>query len=387
MKKRVTAALLTLCMLLALLPAGALAAELFDEVELHYQTVQSKWNDAEEYMETERSDAALILSSGYLVRADAPFWAEEYAYYDYDQNQWMEGSGSYTEKLWVRVIGPDCEITVNDPFHGTDGILLNGDTDMDMIDFDWLNEDSGSYTYTENGFVKDSEPIFFEGMTGQDLLDLLTAKESEGKLFALPFYDGIASGSYYFYVAGGGGIPAWLERETPSSWAAADVSAAISAGLVPMYLRDDYTQPITRAEFCSLGTALYEACTGREIETLEGLYFDDTIDLDVLKMASLGVVNGVGDGMFDPDATLNREQAAAILARLAEKLGCFLEKTPASFADSASVSDWAAEAVGQMQASGIMGGTGNHEFSPKNGYTREQSMLTILRLFNLVQAK
>jgi len=222
-------------------------------------------------------------------------------------------------------------------------------------------------------------------MTGQDWLDLLTAPESQGKLFTMWLYNGVAETDTYFYTAGDGEIPAFLEREAPSPWAAADVEAAIDAKIVPMTLRDDYTQPITRAEFCALGTALYETYMGEEIETLE--HFDDTIDLNVAKMAGLGVVQGVGEGRFDPDGLLNREQAAAILARLAEKLGHPLEKREATFGDAGQVSPWAAEAVGQMQASGIMGGVGDNTFSPALSYTREQSILTALRLLRLAQEK
>ncbi len=382
MKKRMVAVLLTLCALLALLPGSALAAEKFDKVSIHYQTVRGKWNG--EYREVERASATVDLSNGYMVWADVPFWAEKYTYYDYDQNRYVEGSGSYTEKKWVYVMGPGCQITVNDPFWGTDGILCDDDG---RINVEYMDEDYDkpiSYTDTKAGFVRDSESIAFVGMKGQDLLDCLTAKESEGKLFRIWLYDGIAESEIYIYAAGGSEIPAWLEREKPSSWAAADVDAAIAAGLVPMYLRDDYTQPITRAEFCSLGVALYETYTGKEIERLKDLSFDDTIALDVLKMASLGIVNGVGNKLFDPDAALNREQAATILARLSEKMGHSLEKGNATFRDSASVSSWAAEAVGQVQAGGIMGGVGNNTFSPKDKYTREQSVVTILRLYGIV---
>jgi len=56
-----------------------------------------------------------------------------------------------------------------------------------------------------------------------------------------------------------------------------------------------------------------------------------------------------------------------------------------TFADSGSVSSWASEAVGQMQATGIMNGVGNNMFSPKYPYTREQSIITVLRLYNAVK--
>ena len=113
--------------------------------------------------------------------------------------------------------------------------------------------------------------------------------------------------------------------------------------------------------------------------------FDDTIDASVEKMAAIGVVYGVGDNKFNPDAQLAREQAATMLARLAEAIGNPLPKTAPAFADNGSVSDWAFEAVGQVQAGGIMNGTGDNNFSPDEPYTREQSIVTILRMYNVLK--
>ena len=171
--------------------------------------------------------------------------------------------------------------------------------------------------------------------------------------------------------------PAIPASDGPSGWAKEEVEAAIAAGIVPLSLQSDYRQSTTRAEFCALAAALYERLMG---EITERTGFTDTSDENVEKMAALGVVNGVGEGRFDPDARLTREQAATMLARLAAAMGKPMEKQTAAFADADGVSPWAAEAVGQMQASGVMNGTGEDRFSPKGEYTREQSIITMLRL-------
>ena len=91
--------------------------------------------------------------------------------------------------------------------------------------------------------------------------------------------------------------------ETPSAWAVDQVNTAISAGLVPQHLQSAYTQATTRAEFCALAVALYEAVAGSEIT--ERVQFNDTNDVNVQKMGALEVVNGVGNGNFAPNDTLN----------------------------------------------------------------------------------
>ena len=177
-------------------------------------------------------------------------------------------------------------------------------------------------------------------------------------------------------------VPAQPIAEVPSSWAADSVNAAIAAGIVPASLQSKYTQATTRAEFCALAVTLYEMLEG---EIVSNATFTDTTDIYVEKAATIGVVTGVGDGKFAPDQKLTREQAATMLSRLANAMGKPLAEQPAAFADNASVSSWAADAVGQMQATGIMTGVGDNTFAPQADYTREQSILTMMRLFDIVK--
>ena len=181
------------------------------------------------------------------------------------------------------------------------------------------------------------------------------------------------------YTSTGGGQP-----EYPSSWAREQVEEAVAAGLVPSFLQTKYTQAATRAEFCALAVELYETVTGTTITKI--LAFSDTTDINVKKMAGLGVVNGVGDGKFDPNGTLTREQAATILVRLADAMGHPLPQAGAPFADNASIGSWARDAVGRVKAGGIMDGVGSNTFNPKAAYSREQSILTILRLYQFTQS-
>jgi len=172
--------------------------------------------------------------------------------------------------------------------------------------------------------------------------------------------------------------PVSQTNEQPSSWAVEQVNAAITAGLVPQNLQSNYTQATTRAEFAALAVSLYEYVTGRVIT--ERMTFNDTNDVNVQKMGGLGVVAGVGNGNFNPDGTLTREQAAVMLVRLASAIGSPLAMATPTFADNGQISSWAVESVGQIQAAGIMGGVGNNQFAPQTAYTREQSIVTLLRL-------
>jgi len=173
--------------------------------------------------------------------------------------------------------------------------------------------------------------------------------------------------------------------DAPAPWAVPEVDKAKDLGLVPPTLQSKYSDATTRAEFCLLAVTLYEKVTGT---TITGrVKFTDTTDVNIEKAAFIGVVNGVGNDRFDPNAALTREQAATMLARLAASVSKPLDKKAATFVDKGSVSTWAIEAVGQCEAAEIMGGTGNNKFSPGGAYQRQQSIATITRMYDYLDGK
>jgi len=96
----------------------------------------------------------------------------------------------------------------------------------------------------------------------------------------------------------------------PSSWAIGPVNTAIAHGLVPEHLQYDYTQPITHEEFSDLVVVFYENIMGEEISDLEE--FNDTVGIDLQELEGSNPA---------PDDPITREQAAVILANLAEAVG------------------------------------------------------------------
>jgi hypothetical protein len=166
--------------------------------------------------------------------------------------------------------------------------------------------------------------------------------------------------------------------ETPSAWAARQVTSAIIEGIVPPHLLYEYTQPITRAEFAALAMMFHTASTGR---THYGhLSFADTDDMNVQRLAHLGVVSGVGGGNFEPHELLTREQAAVIISRLLYAIAPDRSPNPAQagFSDYSQISPWAREAVTQIHAAGIIDGMGI--FYPQGAVTREQAIVFMYRM-------
>ena len=102
--------------------------------------------------------------------------------------------------------------------------------------------------------------------------------------------------------------------------------------------------------------------------------------------ASVGVVNGVGGGRFAPDSRIQRQEAASMLHRLAALRTDYADSTknkmPHVFLDGENIRAWARSDVYWAYNNGVMTGTGDNAFDPTGQYTREQSIVTMLRLYD-----
>lgn len=184
-------------------------------------------------------------------------------------------------------------------------------------------------------------------------------------------------------------VTAAAAAEAPSSWAKSAVDTARNAGIVPEQVDQAYTQSITRADFCALAAAVYRTWEkSGNVKSIDKavVSFSDTKDEDVLLCASLGVVNGVGNGKFAPQQKLTRQQAASMLHRLGNlrrnAKDSVKDRMPHVFADGADIQAWARSDVYWAYNSGVMNGVSGNRFAPNNSYTREQSIATMLRLYD-----
>ena len=184
-------------------------------------------------------------------------------------------------------------------------------------------------------------------------------------------------------------VTAAAAAEAPSSWAKSAVDTARNAGIVPEQVDQAYTQSITRADFCALAAAVYRTWEkSSNVKSVEktAVSFSDTKDEDVLLCASLGVVNGVGNGKFAPQQQLTRQQAASMLHRLGNlrknAKDSVKDRMPHVFADGADIQAWARSDVYWAYNSGVMNGVSGNRFAPNNSYTHEQSIATMLRLYD-----
>ncbi|MDD3706206.1 MAG: S-layer homology domain-containing protein, partial [Clostridiaceae bacterium] len=169
----------------------------------------------------------------------------------------------------------------------------------------------------------------------------------------------------------------WLNT---SDWAYEWMDKADKLNIIPyLLLNQDMTKSITRKEFSALAVELYENLKGSKVSVHMTNPFTDVDDTAVTKAYNLGIVSGVGKGLFSPDAALTREQASAMLTRgykavywegwtLKEDLTYSLHVLDTAgvveFNDDGLISGYAKDSVYFMVKNNIISGLGNNNFGP-----------------------
>ena len=192
-------------------------------------------------------------------------------------------------------------------------------------------------------------------------------------------------------------VPYSYTLDTPSSWARSEVERAYAYGLVPQSYMNSFTNYITREEFCVLTMEFLKTYEKKSIETMlseKGKYIDpntftDTNNPTILAAYELGIIKGKGNAIFDPVGEITREQAAIMLGRLANLVGITPNTTGVDFPDSdkfihgvegLTAARYISSCIDNRDTR-VMQGHANGNFDPVGYYTREQSYLTMIRLF------
>lgn len=205
-----------------------------------------------------------------------------------------------------------------------------------------------------------------------------------------------------------------LPDDVPSPWAYDEVKQAIVLGMVPRSLQTHWRNPVTRIEFaqmvvhflafqygyssdssfvsrfCSVSTDRNGKPFGAAPSwwnTFCGAWGSFS-DLAVPEERgygntayALGIINGRSDTIFDPDSPITRQEAAAMLMRCYQVYGgTYTASTTSRLSDMKLVADWARADVASVVELKVMQGTGG-AFDPQGTYTREQAVLTLLRLY------
>ncbi len=169
-------------------------------------------------------------------------------------------------------------------------------------------------------------------------------------------------------------------------WAHEGIDYAIRNGLFNGMSETTF-EPDTTMTRAMLVTVLWRYCLSPEIgganpfsDVADGQWYSEAIRW----AAFHGIVNGVAEGVFDPNGTITRQQLATILYRfsMANSFDTTARADLSVYPDGEKVSTWAADALSWAVAEGLINGVQNgtqNNLEPLGSATRAQVATILMR--------
>lgn len=173
---------------------------------------------------------------------------------------------------------------------------------------------------------------------------------------------------------------AWYDTVMQSLPAQATATKAI---VIPAEKSEN--DPISRLDF-----AEYAYDTLASVMTISDdapVKFTDTASKKISALMKAEIIKGKSETLFAPGDSVTREEAAAIICRMAKYAGAELPQVKINPEDAAfaGVSEWALPYVASVMTAGIMKGT-DKDFEPSANITEEQTKLVMERIADMVKA-
>ncbi len=291
--------------------------------------------------------------------------------------------------------------------------LKSGDAITLYYTEDWTKEESASSVSGGSGSSSKSFTVKFVTNGGEEIESISVLKngtadapkipEKEGFVFDGWFTDKTLTVPYYFTEKVTSDITLyarWTKNGdyalqtakfadlTSGAWYESAVNYMTECGLMNGMSADEFAPngDVTRAMFV---TILYRA--EGEPNVNESLKFVDARADGYYADAVIwayenGIVSGVSETEFAPDKNITREQIAAMVYRYAEYKGTAPEGAWAirlDYADTAEISDYAAEGVMYCTLKEVMRGRDGNRFAPRESATRAETAAIFSRFIEM----
>ena len=99
------------------------------------------------------------------------------------------------------------------------------------------------------------------------------------------------------------------------------------------------------------------------------------------------IASGMSETVFAPNAEVTREQLAVFLYQYAQKKGIALTGESKTFTDAESISDWAKDAVAALTGAGLLNGRPDGSFNAKGKATRAEVATVLVKLAEMTAEK
>lgn len=167
-------------------------------------------------------------------------------------------------------------------------------------------------------------------------------------------------------------VPAWAEKAVENLSNLGIVSGRGEGKFDP-------NGKVTRAEFAVMIARMFSLDVADGESTFVDCTKDDWFAPHVNAAAKAGFISGVGEGKFNPSATISRQDICTILGR-ALKVAATKDL---SFADSADIAAYANEYVKAFAELGVVSGYENGTFAPKANASRAEAAAILNNVINL----
>ena len=99
------------------------------------------------------------------------------------------------------------------------------------------------------------------------------------------------------------------------------------------------------------------------------------------------IASGMSETVFAPNAEVTREQLAVFLYQYAQKKGITLTGESKTFTDAEGISDWAKDAVAALTGAGLLNGRPDGSFNAKGKATRAEVATVLVKLAEMTAEK
>lgn len=180
-------------------------------------------------------------------------------------------------------------------------------------------------------------------------------------------------------------------KDISGHWAEESINYVVNKGILKGVSQDNFA-PNTAMTRGMLVTALYRLANEPVVNTSNG--FKD-VKANTWYEAAInwaygeGIVKGITQDKFMPNANVTREQMAVMLYNYIQMRGVSLNKVTeeVNFKDQENISAWAQEAMTFMAQTGIMQGDSKGNCNPKTQATRAEVSTMLYRLMEVLEAK
>lgn len=164
-------------------------------------------------------------------------------------------------------------------------------------------------------------------------------------------------------------------------WAAKDIYTLKDAGIIGGKSATEFDPEgdVTRAEFAKMVVGLFGYKATSDAVNFEDCKAEDWFTPYVAAGVEAGVIKGVSDTEFAPNATITREDACTILGRALNKVA---QSNELKFTDADKVAEYAAPYVALLSELGYVNGYEDGSFAPTNNITRAEAAKIIAGIYN-----